>query len=86
MAKKKSVAEEIGLKEVEIGGERVGFSDDFGKVAVLHPRELVERDHQPMYDQKVHQLEDEGYKVIYTPTEKPKKLSRRQAYDILESL
>jgi len=87
MAKRKAkpVVNNI-LKEITIKEERVGFVDDFGKVAVLNPKELVEREHQPMYDQKIRQLEDKGYKVIYTSAEKPKKSSRDQVYDILEKL
>ena len=86
MVKKKSKSKEMGLKEVRIGNERVGFSENFGKVAVLSPKVLVERGHQQMYDRTVHQLKNQGYKVIYTSTEKPKELSRKRVYDILQGL
>lgn len=86
MAKKKSGFKEMGLKEVRIGDERIGFSEDIGKIAVLSPKELVERGHQPMYDKTVHQLENQGYNVIYTSAEKPKELSRKRVYDILQGL
>ena len=86
MAKKKFEFKEMGLREVRIGDEKIGFSEDFGKIAVLNPKKLVEREHRPMYDRKVHQLENQGYKLIYTPAEKHKKLSRQRVYDILQGL
>lgn len=87
MAKKKVEPEVKNiLKEIKIEEKRVGFVDEFGKIAVLNPKELIEREQRPKYEQKVHQLAERGYKVIYTSAEKPKKLSRKRVYDILESL
>lgn len=73
------------VKEVKIRDKLVGIADSFGKVAVLTPRELISRQDQKRHDELVSEFQNKGYKVIYTPSEKPKELSRDSMYDTLTS-
>ena len=71
------------VEKIEIRGKRIGIADNFGKVAVLNLRELVEKQDQSKHDEVVSQLQNKGYKIIYNSAEKPKKLVRNGVYDIL---
>lgn len=74
------------IKELKIKEERIGFVDDFTKIAVFKPEEIVSVEHHKMYEKRVNQHKDNGYKIIYTPKEELENLTRKKAYDILDKL
>jgi hypothetical protein len=86
MAKKKDITKEMGLKEVKMKEKRIGFVDNFSRIAVLCPLELIEKRHQQIYNEEIYQLEKKGYKVVYTSSEKSKQIFCRQVYDVPQEL
>lgn len=86
MPNRKRERHEDILRELKIGSERIGFVDDLGKVAVLIPKQEVERGHRRMYDTKVHGLAQDGYAVLQTSPKKHTNGTRERWYDVFERL
>jgi len=84
MENKKSIIEEMGLKEIKLRGEKIGVrsEDDLVKIAVLNSRSMIKDEDILDYDKLITQLKNKGYGIDYTSNEKPLELSRERVYDL----
>lgn len=74
------------VEKVEIRGRMIGIADIICKIAVLSPKESVRKQEQLEYDRLVSELQNKGYKILNSSSEKPKKLAGNKFYDIFEGL
>ena len=87
MTNKKSLIESLGLKEIRIKEEKIGFVIDSAKIAFLTPIVLIQERNHELYNKRVDELDRQGYEIAYNhPNEKPQEVTHERVYDILQPL
>ena len=87
MAKKKKngICKDL-LIELKIGSELIGYANDSAKVAVLNHKSFIKNKNRSLYNEKIDQLEKQGYKITYRPAEKSKMPFRERVYDVFDKI
>lgn len=86
MLRKKISPEDEILTELTITGTRIGFSNEFLKIALIFPRDEIKTSLRGQYDWEVNNLKELEYKIISLQNRSTRTSKVRPVYHILQRL